>query len=79
MEEQKEDTDTNKLVGMLLLGFAIVDFGGSWVGFDLWGSIGIQLPEVLWNFSAFIEAGIAGVLLGWFDGDEDDQDDNEEE
>jgi hypothetical protein len=56
-----------------------VDFGGSWVGFDLWGSIGIQLPEVLWNFSAIIEAGIAGVLLGWFDGDEDDQDDNEEE
>jgi|TARA_B110000438_G_C15631746_1_gene571338 hypothetical protein len=63
---------------MFLLGFAIVDFGGSWVRFDLWWTIGIQLPDLLWSYSAFIEAGIAGFLLGWFDGD-DDQVLNEEE
>ena len=37
MEEQKEDASTRKMVGMFLLCFAVVDFGGSWVGFDLWG------------------------------------------
>ena len=37
MEEQKEDASTRKMVGMFLLYFAVVDFGGSWVGFDLWG------------------------------------------
>ncbi len=78
MEGQNEGTDTKKLVGMFLLGFAIVDFGGSWVGFDLWGTIGIPLPDFLWTYSAIIEFGIAGLLLGWFDGD-DDQALNEEE
>ena len=78
MEGQNEGADTKKLVGMFLLGFAIVDFGGSWVGFDLWGTIGIPLPGFLWSYSAIIEGGIAGLLLGWFDGD-DDQALNEEE
>ncbi len=78
MEEQKEDASTRKMVGMFLLCFAVVDFGGSWVGFDLWGTIGIDLGGFLWKYSAIIEGGIAGFLLGWFDGD-DDQFLNEEE
>ena len=61
MEGQNEGADTKKLVGMFLLGFAIVDFGGSWVGFDLWGTIGIPLPGFLWSYSAIIEGGIAGL------------------
>jgi uncharacterized membrane protein YphA (DoxX/SURF4 family) len=39
-----------------------VDFGGSYAGFDLWGDFfGIQLPELLWRFSAYIE-----MIIGYF-------------
>jgi hypothetical protein len=40
----------------------LIDFGGSYAGFDLWGGFfGIQLPELLWKFSAYIE-----MIIGYF-------------
>lgn len=51
-----------KILGILLIVFGITDLVGSYTGFDLWGGfIGIQLPEVIWQYSSFIEMG-----LGYF-------------
>lgn len=50
-------------VGGALCLFGLVDFIGSFAGFDLWGGfLGIQLPETLWKFSAYLEL-IAGYFI----------------
>lgn len=56
------------LSGIFVGIFAIVDVLGSWVGFDLWGSIGIQLDPFIWMISGYIEFALAWFLLylaGW--------------
>jgi hypothetical protein len=51
-----------KILGILLIVFGLIDFGGSFAGFDLWGGfLGVQLPELLWKFSAYIE-----MIIGYF-------------
>ncbi len=52
-----------KFAGIALIIFALVDFIGSYSGFDLWGSMGISLPDIIWQYSAFIEGGIGYFLL----------------
>jgi uncharacterized membrane protein YphA (DoxX/SURF4 family) len=49
------------IAGGFLVVFGLVDLIGSFAQFDLWGTIGIQLPDVIWSFSAYIE-----ILLGAF-------------
>ena len=52
-----------KILGIILIAFGLVDLVGSYTGFDLWGGfLGINLPELLWKFSSYIEIG-AGYLL----------------
>ncbi len=42
-----------KFIGMLLIAIGVVDFAGSYMDFDLWGGVvGVQLPDLLWQFSA---------------------------
>jgi len=55
-----------KILGGLLVLFGIVDFGGSYAGFDLWTSLGVSLPDIIWRFSAYIEiaAGYALMQVG---------------
>lgn len=51
-----------KLVGIILLAIGLVDFIGAYADFDLWTDIvGVQLPEMLWSYSAYIE-----MALGYF-------------
>lgn len=50
-----------KIVGVLLMAFGIVDLIGSFAEFDLWMEIGIELPDLIWRFSAYIE-----IALGYF-------------
>lgn len=50
-----------KIIGVLLIGFGLVDLLGSFAQFDLWGTLGIQLPDIIWKFSAYIE-----IALGYF-------------
>jgi hypothetical protein len=50
------------IVGGLLFAFGLVDLIGSFGEFDVWGVMGIQLPGVLWQYSAYIEL-IAGAAL----------------
>lgn len=42
-------------IGGLVVAFGLVDFAGSFLHFDLWGRLGVRLPEILWRFSAYIE------------------------
>ncbi len=50
-----------KIAGYLIIAFGLVDLIGSYAGFDLWGSLGIILPEVIWQFSSYCE-----IALGYF-------------
>ena len=53
-----------KIIGVILILFGLADLIGSFMGFDLWGGyIGIELPEILWRFSAYIEIGIGYFLF----------------
>ncbi|MGI0117954.1 hypothetical protein [Zooshikella sp. RANM57] len=53
-----------KFIGIILILFGLVDLVGSYSGFDVWGeSIGIQLPEIIWRFSAYIELGLGYFLF----------------
>lgn len=52
-----------KIIGFLLIAMGIVDFvGDRFMDFDLWSYIGIQLPNIIWQYSAMIEGGL-GLLL----------------
>lgn len=51
-----------KIIGVLLVLFGATDLIGSFAGFDLWGTLGVALPDLLWKYSAYLEIG-AGALL----------------
>ena len=50
-------------LGGLIFVFGLVDLIGSFGEFDVWAKIGIELPAVIWQWSAYIELGIGGALL----------------
>ena len=51
------------IVGGLLMAFGLVDLIGSFASFDLWGTLGIQLPDIIWSFSAYIELALGFFLI----------------
>ncbi len=52
-----------KTVGILLMAIGAVDLIGSYTDFDLWGGfVGVDLPEMLWKYSSYIEL-VIGYLL----------------
>lgn len=55
-----------KIAGIILIAFGLVDLIGSFAGFDLWGTIGVPLPDIVWKYSAYIEmaAGYGLMTLG---------------
>ena len=61
-----------KIVGILLIVFGLVDLIGSFLEFDLWGTIGIQLPEIVWRYSSYIEI-VAGYVIMNLGGSDDDE------
>jgi hypothetical protein len=51
-----------KIAGIIIITFGLADLIGSYTDFDLWGGfIGVDLPEVLWKYSSYIE-----IALGYF-------------
>ena len=58
-----------KIVGILIILFGVVDLVGSFAGFDLWGSMGIHLPDLLWKYSAYIEIAIGYGVMSLFGGE----------
>lgn len=55
-----------KIVGILIILFGVIDLGGSFAGFDLWGTMGIQLPEMIWKYSSYIEIAIGYGIMSFF-------------
>ena len=52
------------LLGLILIAFGITDFAMSWMGTDVWADwLGIELPDLLYRFSAIIEIAIGSQLL----------------
>ena len=53
-----------KILGIILIAVGLVDLIGSYADFDLWGGfIGVELPELLWKISSYIEIGLGYVLM----------------
>lgn len=51
------------IVGSILVLFGLADLVSSFMEIDLWGGVlGIQLPDIIWKFSAYIEM-LIGYLL----------------
>jgi len=60
-----------KIIGMLLITIGVVDFAGSYMEFDLWGGfLGVQLPDLLWKFSPYIEMGLGYFIMNLGDSKE---------
>ena len=50
-----------KIAGIILIAIGLIDLIGSYMGFDLWGGfIGVELPELLWKYSSYIE-----IIIGY--------------
>ncbi len=50
------------IIGGILVVFGLADLIGSFTGYDLWGGvIGVQLPDIIWKYSAYGE-----LLVGYF-------------
>lgn len=63
-----------KIVGILIILFGVVDLAGSFVGFDLWGGIiGINLPDLLWTYSAYIEIALGFVVMNYLGSNSDEK------
>ena len=53
-----------KILGYILIVVGIVDFGGSYVGFDFWLEVfGINLTGILYSISPIIVGGIGYALV----------------
>ena len=47
-----------KIIGIILILWGIADFGLSWMETDLYNEIGINLPDWLYPFTAYIAMGV---------------------
>ncbi len=53
-----------KIIGWLLVTFGVVDVVGGFTGLDVWTDwIGVELPAVIWSFTAYIEMGLGYFLI----------------
>ena len=52
-----------KIIGGFLVVFGLVDLIGSFASFDLWGTLGVALPEIIWSLSAYIEIALGAFLF----------------
>ncbi len=52
------------IIGALIFVFGIIDIVGSFTGLDVWGEwLKIDLPEAIWNITAYIELILGGLLF----------------
>lgn len=66
-----------KIIGIIIILIGVVDLGGSYFDFDLWGGfLGIELPELLWRYSSYIEIAI-GLFIMSIGSSEDSSDEAE--
>ena len=67
-----------KILAFIIIAFGLADVGLSWVDIDVWGAIGVTLPDAIWSYSGFIEMAIGYGLLK-LSGMGKDKSSNEEE
>ena len=59
-----------KPLGVLLILFGLIDLAGSFAGFDLWTDVlRVNLPELVWRFTAYIELAVGFFLFKLGSGD----------
>jgi hypothetical protein len=51
------------IIGWLLIVIGFVDFGLSLTGVELYGELGIRLPDIISGYSPVIAGGLGGVLI----------------
>lgn len=51
-----------QVFGVLLMVWGLADFILSWMGTDVYWELGINIPTVIWPFTAWIAIGIGGLL-----------------
>jgi len=61
-----------KAIGALLVLWGIADLVMGLQGTDLWGKIGITLPDIIWSYSHYI-AIIAGAAVFSMGGSDDSE------
>lgn len=53
-----------KIIGILIMVFGVADFADSYAGYDLWGEyIQVQLPDLLWQYSAYVEIVLGYIIM----------------
>ncbi len=53
-----------KILGVIFVAFGLLDLIGSFSDLDVWGEwIGVDLPDVIWSYSAYIEIAIGYMLF----------------
>ncbi len=52
-----------KIIGGILILWGIADFGLSWIGIDLYWEIGINVPDWLYQWTAWIVMGIGYAIF----------------
>jgi hypothetical protein len=65
------------IIGGLLIAWGVLDFALSWMGTDLYGEIGIIIPEPFWNYTAYVvgAVGLGVIAIGKSLGGDATQDD----
>ena len=52
-----------KIIGVILILWGIADFGLSWMGTDLYWEIGINLPELIYQWTPWIAIVIGSAIF----------------
>lgn len=53
-----------KIIGGLVVLWGIADLVIGLQGGDLWGQIGVQLPDIVWRYSHYIAIVIGAAIFG---------------
>jgi len=61
-----------KIIGGILVLIGIVDFAGSYMEFNLWGTLGVPLPDFVWQYSHWIAGGLGLAIYGIGEATDDD-------
>jgi len=57
-----------KILAYIIIAIGIVDLFGHYASSDLWGGfIKVELPNILWQYSAYIEIAIGFLVLKFSD------------
>ena len=68
-----------KIAGIVILTIGLIDLIGSYIGFNLWGGfIGVALPDIILEYSSYIEIGLGCFIIKLATNDSDEKTTNAE-